>query len=133
LAKGALIERRNLSKIDHFAKIRKRGPYRRHSPLGSRHAAGLQYADAARLLAGKVHGADAGAPADPHVLQHAVVDEGERLAVLRAHEEDKTEVQPRIMTQGSLSQTGNAFDMAITGDGFFKIQMPDGTFPLRSG
>jgi flagellar basal-body rod protein FlgG len=37
------------------------------------------------------------------------------------------------MTQGSLSQTGNAFDMAITGDGFFKIQMPDGTFPLRSG
>ena len=35
---------------------------------------------------------------------------------------------PRVMTQGSLSQTGNAFDMAITGDGFFKIQMPDGTY-----
>src|ERR1700691_3669277 len=35
---------------------------------------------------------------------------------------------PRIMTQGSLTQTGNAFDMAITGDGFFKILMPDGTF-----
>jgi flagellar basal-body rod protein FlgG len=35
---------------------------------------------------------------------------------------------PRIMTQGSLSQTGNAFDLAITGEGFFKILMPDGTF-----
>ena len=32
------------------------------------------------------------------------------------------------MTQGTLSQTGNAFDVAITGDGFFKILMPDGTF-----
>jgi flagellar basal-body rod protein FlgG len=35
---------------------------------------------------------------------------------------------PRITTQGSLTQTGNSFDMAITGDGFFKIQLPDGTF-----
>ena len=35
---------------------------------------------------------------------------------------------PRLMTQGTLSQTGNAFDMAITGDGFFKIQLPDGTY-----
>ena len=35
---------------------------------------------------------------------------------------------PRVMTQGSLSQTGNAFDLAITGEGFFKILMPDGTF-----
>src|ERR1700731_1537640 len=35
---------------------------------------------------------------------------------------------PRIMTQGSLSQTGNAFDLAITGEGFFKILMPDGTY-----
>ena len=35
---------------------------------------------------------------------------------------------PRIMTQGSLNQTGNAFDLAIAGEGFFKIQMPDGTF-----
>jgi len=29
--------------------------------------------------------------------------------------------------QGNLSQTGNAFDMAINGRGFFQIQMPDGT------
>jgi len=40
----------------------------------------------------------------------------------------KTVGTPRIMTQGSLTQTGNAFDLAITGDGFFKIQMPDGTY-----
>ena len=40
----------------------------------------------------------------------------------------KTVGTPRITTQGTLSQTGNAFDMAITGDGFFKIQLPDGTY-----
>jgi flagellar basal-body rod protein FlgG len=32
------------------------------------------------------------------------------------------------MTQGTLSQTGNDLDTAITGDGFFKILMPDGSF-----
>jgi flagellar basal-body rod protein FlgG len=40
----------------------------------------------------------------------------------------KTVGTPRLMTQGSLSQTGNQLDVAIQGDGFFKIQMPDGTF-----
>jgi len=35
---------------------------------------------------------------------------------------------PRLMTQGTLSQTGGALDVAIQGDGFFKIQMPDGTY-----
>jgi len=35
---------------------------------------------------------------------------------------------PRLMTQGTLSQTGGSLDVAIRGDGFFKIQMPDGTF-----
>lgn len=40
----------------------------------------------------------------------------------------KTVGTPRIMTQGSLTQTGNAFDLAVTGEGFFKIQMPDGSF-----
>ena len=40
----------------------------------------------------------------------------------------KTVGTPRIMTQGSLTQTGNSFDLAITGEGFFKIQLPDGTF-----
>ncbi len=40
----------------------------------------------------------------------------------------KTVGTPRVMTQGTLSQTGNSFDLAITGDGFFKILMPDGTY-----
>src|SRR3954471_6410511 len=40
----------------------------------------------------------------------------------------KTVGTPRSMTQGTLSQTGNDLDVAITGEGFFKIQMPDGTF-----
>src|SRR5712675_2677672 len=35
---------------------------------------------------------------------------------------------PRIMTQGTLTQTGGDLDVAIRGEGFFKIQMPDGTF-----
>lgn len=33
----------------------------------------------------------------------------------------------RSDTQGSLSQTGNALDVAIQGNGFFQVQMPDGT------
>ncbi len=35
---------------------------------------------------------------------------------------------PRLMTQGTLSQTGGSLDVAIRGDGFFKVQMPDGTY-----
>jgi len=34
----------------------------------------------------------------------------------------------RLMTQGNLAQTGNDLDIAIRGEGFFKIQLPDGTF-----
>ncbi|HKO88551.1 MAG TPA: flagellar basal-body rod protein FlgG [Burkholderiales bacterium] len=33
----------------------------------------------------------------------------------------------RVHTQGNLQQTGNALDMAINGQGFFQILMPDGT------
>jgi len=33
----------------------------------------------------------------------------------------------RVFTQGNLQQTGNNFDMAINGNGFFQVQMPDGT------
>src|SRR6201995_672353 len=40
----------------------------------------------------------------------------------------KTVGTPRSMTQGTLSQTGNDLDLAITNTGFFKIQMPDGTY-----
>jgi flagellar basal-body rod protein FlgG len=40
----------------------------------------------------------------------------------------KTVGTPRLMTQGTLAQTGSSLDLAIRGDGFFKIQLPDGTF-----
>jgi flagellar basal-body rod protein FlgG len=33
----------------------------------------------------------------------------------------------RSMTQGSLQQTGNTYDLAIEGTGFFKVTLPDGT------
>ena len=33
----------------------------------------------------------------------------------------------RIHLQGNLQQTGNTFDMAIQGNGFFQVQLPDGT------
>ncbi len=33
----------------------------------------------------------------------------------------------RNFTQGNLQQTGNSFDLAINGNGFFPVQMPDGT------
>lgn len=33
----------------------------------------------------------------------------------------------RSDTQGSINQTGNALDLAISGNGFFQIQQPDGT------
>jgi flagellar basal-body rod protein FlgG len=34
---------------------------------------------------------------------------------------------PRMFTQGNLQNTGNQFDLAINGNGFFQIQLPDGT------
>jgi flagellar basal-body rod protein FlgG len=40
----------------------------------------------------------------------------------------KTVGTPRLMTQGTLAQTGNTLDVAIQGTGWFKILMPDGTF-----
>jgi flagellar basal-body rod protein FlgG len=40
----------------------------------------------------------------------------------------KTVGTPRLMSQGTLSQTGNDLDIAIRGEGFFKILMPDGTY-----
>ena len=33
----------------------------------------------------------------------------------------------RIFTQGNLQQTGNPLDVAIQGNGFFQVLMPDGT------
>jgi flagellar basal-body rod protein FlgG len=34
---------------------------------------------------------------------------------------------PRMFTQGNLQSTGNQYDVAINGNGFFQVQMPDGT------
>src|SRR3569832_391944 len=33
----------------------------------------------------------------------------------------------RIVSQGSLTQTANPYDLAINGSGYFRITMPDGT------
>jgi flagellar basal-body rod protein FlgG len=33
----------------------------------------------------------------------------------------------KMFTEGSMKETGNSLDVAITGNGFFQIQMPDGT------
>lgn len=38
----------------------------------------------------------------------------------------KTVGTPRLMTQGSLVQTGKDYDVAIRGEGFFRILLPDG-------
>jgi flagellar basal-body rod protein FlgG len=40
----------------------------------------------------------------------------------------KTVGTPRLMTQGTLTPTGSDLDVAIRGEGFFKIQLPDGTY-----
>lgn len=47
--------------------------------------------------------------------------------------------QPRIaesvidLSQGSMKATGNPLDLAIAGDGFFRVQTPDGEFLTRQG
>jgi flagellar basal-body rod protein FlgG len=39
----------------------------------------------------------------------------------------KTAATPRVMSQGTVSPTEKELDVAIRGEGFFAIQMPDGT------
>jgi len=38
----------------------------------------------------------------------------------------KVVATPRIMTQGTISQTDRTYDLAIRGEGFFRVQLPDG-------
>ena len=38
-----------------------------------------------------------------------------------------------VMTQGSLTQTGGTFDLAIEGDGFFLVETPNGQRLTRAG
>jgi flagellar basal-body rod protein FlgG len=40
----------------------------------------------------------------------------------------KTVGTPRLMTQGTITPTGADLNVAIRGEGFFKVQMPDGTY-----
>ena len=40
----------------------------------------------------------------------------------------KTVGTPRLMTQGTIAPTGADLNLAIRGEGFFKVAMPDGTF-----
>ena len=39
----------------------------------------------------------------------------------------RTAATQRIFTQGNLQSSGNPTDVAIQGEGFFRIEMPDGT------
>ncbi len=39
----------------------------------------------------------------------------------------KTVATPRITTQGTLSPTGNTYDIAVQGEGYFRVTMPDST------
>jgi len=39
----------------------------------------------------------------------------------------KVAATQKMYTQGSLQHTGNKFDIAVEGEGFFRIQLPDGT------
>ena len=41
------------------------------------------------------------------------------------------EVVQKILTEGSISNTGNPTDLAIQGQGFFQVLRPDGS-PLRA-
>jgi flagellar basal-body rod protein FlgG len=38
----------------------------------------------------------------------------------------KTSATPRVMSQGNLSSTEKEYDLAIRGEGFFRIRLPDG-------
>lgn len=42
-------------------------------------------------------------------------------------------VEETDFTQGGMQYTGNALDLAIAGDGFFRIQTPEGEFLSRNG
>lgn len=41
--------------------------------------------------------------------------------------------QEANMTQGNISHTGNALDLALSGEGFFKVSTPDGIRYTRNG
>lgn len=68
------------------------------------------------LLYETIQGARVEAPQQQQALAPVQIGKGVRLsAVMRLH------------TQGSPTQTGRTLDLAIQGDGFFQVQMPDGS------
>lgn len=38
----------------------------------------------------------------------------------------KVVATPRVMSQGNISQTDRTYDLAVRGEGFFRVQLPDG-------
>jgi flagellar basal-body rod protein FlgG len=57
----------------------------------------------------------------------ATSDQGTQLpAGLEVGSGVKTGSTPRVMTQGNLTSTEKEFDIAIRGEGFFRIRLPDG-------
>ncbi len=59
-----------------------------------------------------------GAPSGPDTMYPSAMQMGHG---------DRLSATNRIFTQGNYESTGNKTDMVIDGDGFFQIQMPDGS------
>ena len=61
------------------------------------------------------------------------IPEGEKLQTTNPYEPSNNYVYPiverveHILSQGSLVKTGNPLDLAIEGEGFFAVRMPDGS------
>ncbi|NCB16489.1 MAG: flagellar hook basal-body protein [Synergistales bacterium] len=53
----------------------------------------------------------------------------------RAHVLAQSRIAERVvdLSQGSLKTTGNPLDLAISGEGFFRVQTPEGEFLTRQG
>ena len=62
--------------------------------VASRHAAGADHANDFGIFAAHAAYADAAVGADAHMLQHAVIDQGEGLAVAHAGEKDQAAIKP---------------------------------------
>ena len=63
--------------------------------VGARHPAGAEDADHFGILIGQIFDANAAVGADPHVLEVAVIEEGQKLAVLDRGEQDQPAEQAR--------------------------------------
>ena len=70
---------------------------------------------------------------------HDLLDPNTRLRERVPWPQGNVLAQPRIseqvidLSQGAMKSTGNPLDLAIAGDGFFRVQTPDGEFLTRQG